>query len=404
MPAYTYRATNAAGRIQRGSITAANENELAHYLGESGLELIEAKARRVETGVSRLRAFREGSSLRQRILLCGQLEDLLRAGLPLPAALRSVAEAMPQTALRDQLAAVMRDIDNGAGVAASFARHPRAFDAVFVAILAAGESGGDLAATFGRLAQHLRWQDKVRELLRRALRYPLFLLCVALGATGFMMTMVVPQVVGLLLSLDSDLPRSTRWLIAASDAFAAAWWTLPLIAGGGGLATRLLRRHSESAALRLDGWLLRVPVFGPLLRQLAVARFAYSFAALLQSHTPMPVALHTAAAVLNNRALRAAALTAKQRLEAGLPLSAATAELFPPFVTQSLKVGETSGQLPKTLNEVTRHYDAELQATVERLIGALEPALTLLVGGLLAWVVLAVLGPVYGSLGKLSQG
>ncbi len=382
---------------------AANANELAQLLGESGLELIEAKQQNAKTETLR-RERRGRGPLAQLIALCGQLEDLLRAGLPFPAALQTVAQALPSGPLREQITAIQRSIQHGISLSASFGQHPQSFGPVFRAILAAGEGSGDLAATFAQLAQQLRWQSALQEQIRRAVRYPLFLVGVAVAVMAFMMTMVVPQIVTLLESLSADLPLFTRLLIGVSRLFAAGWWMALLAFAMAALLVALARRASNDVARRTDGWILRTPGLGPVLRKLSVARFARSLTALLQSGVDLPSSLALASGVLGNRHLIAIVEAAQAQVQSGQALSAATAALFPPFVLPMIRVGEQSGQLAKTLHEVSRACDSEAQAAVSRFLGTLEPALTLLVGALLAWVVLAVLGPVYGSLGRLSGG
>jgi len=402
MPPYTYRAVHASGRIHRGQLVASNEDELHHFLRESGLELIEAKARRLSGSNVFRKVLRRGVSLHQRAMFCRQMADLLRAGLPFLQALQGIIESQPPGALRDKLEDMQRHVNQGSSIAAAFARHSGLFNPVVLAILRAGETGGDLVTTFGQIASYLQWQARFHEQLVRALRYPLFLLCLALGVTAFMMISVVPRVMDFLSSLSDELPFLTRILIGLSHAFVEGWWIVLSFVLVSGFLFTIARHCFESFALLSDRWLLALPGFGKTLSRLAIARFAQSFSLLLQSGVPLPHALQTARAVLGNRALALAAKNAEEHVLAGQSLSAATRELFPPFVTQIIRVGEQSGRLYATLEEVTRHYDAEARDVVERFIGALEPALTILVGALLAWVVLAVLGPVYSSLGLLN--
>jgi len=403
VPAYRYRAVSASGRIQRGQLAAAHENELGHFLRESGLELIEARAQTPIALPGWLRGLRERSPLLQRVNLCSQLEDLLRAGLPFLTALHTVINTVAPGLLRDRLDSIAHAINHGSPIAAAFARHPRLFNPVFLAVLSTGETSGDLAATFAQLAKQLRWQERLQIQLSRTLRYPLFLLCLALGVMTFMMTMVVPQVIAFLNSISGDLPFLTRLLIRVSEGFAAGGWLALVSLVAGILILFTAKRYSPSLALEQDRLLLALPGLGPAIRKIAVARFAQSLALLLQSGVSLPSSLRYATAVLGNRALIEAANFAERQIQAGHTLSSATVDVFPPLVTQMLRVGEQSGQLPKTLDEVTRYYDAEVQSTVERFIGSLEPALTIAVGALLAWVVLAVLGPVYGSLAKVGM-
>ena len=398
MPTYHYRATHPSGRIQKGSLAASHEGELARCLSDLDLELIEARVR-----APPLRLAPTAPTLRQRALLCSQLEDLLRAGVPFLTALQNIATTTPAQALRSVLENLARDISHGHAVAVAFGNHPRLFSPVFLAVLAAGEASGDLAQTFGHLSRQLQGQADLSDQLRRAVRYPLFLLGVALSVTTFMMMMVVPQIVDFLRSIAAELPFPTRLLIALSEAFAVGWWMVlvALTVGVAGLAW--LRRHSEKGRLVTDGWLLTIPGLGPTLHKLAVARFTQCFAVLLQSGVDLPSSLRLAGSVLGNRALRAKAEVAEKDLLAGQPLSAATASLFTPPITQILRVGERSGQIAKTLDSITRSYENDANEAVKNFLGTLEPALTILVGALLGWVVLAVLGPIYGSLGKLGQ-
>lgn len=404
MPAYRYRAVHPSGRIHHGEMTVVNEHELIRFLGESGLELLDARppapgpVRRLAAG----RLSRPG--LRERVLLCRQLASLLRAGLPFMDAFQGITEALPPDRWRNTLEAIARDVNQGSSIAAAFGRYPVLFGTVFRALLKTGEVGGNLAATFDRLADYTERQAAFRERLNRALRYPLFLVTVALGVTIFMVTSVVPQVMEFLGSVAQTLPLSTRLLVALSTLAAKGWWLVLLAVLAASFILFVARGRSPAFAQQSDGWALSLPGLGRVLRQLALARFSDGFALLLQSGADLPLALDTAKDVLGNRALVAAAAEANRRLQDGESLSSALSLLFPRAVTQRIRVGEKSGRLVETLIDVARVYDDETKLAVDAFIGALEPALTILVGGLLGWVVLAVLGPVYGSLGKLDMG
>ena len=399
MPAYRTRATDKTGRIHCATLTAAHETELAQTLRASGLELIDARLHRP----SLFRPAPPAPALRDRAVLCGQIEDLLRAGVPFLSALHDIAASAPTSPLRPTLDSLARDLGHGSSLAAAFGQHPRLFNPVFRAVLAAGEASGDLTTTFAQLTRQLHAQARFTDQLRRALRYPLFLMAVVFGVTTFMMTMVVPQIVGFLQSISGDLPFFTRLLIATSNAFAAGWWIALLAFGLGGATLAALRRHSTKIRFVTDSLLLQIPGLGPTLRKLALARFTQCFAVLLHSGVDLPTSLHTAATVLDNRALIAQAEDAERKIQEGHPLSAATQNLFPPLLTQRLRVGERTGSLVKTLDAITETYEKEARDAVDNFLGTLEPALTLLIGALLAWVVLAVLGPLYSSLGKLNQ-
>lgn len=407
MPAYSYRAVDFAGRVARGSKAAANEWELAQNLSHAGLELIEARAKKEvapKPGTMRL-SLRLPRRLEPQALaqFASQTTDLLRAGIAFPEAIHDLARSVQSTALRDALDDIHRAIHHGSTIAVAFARHARLFPPVFTAILAAGEKSGDLTATFAHLTRYAEARATMIGHLRRAVRYPLFLLLVAVGVITFMTTMVIPQIVQFLNSIDSQLPLMTRILIAASDLFANYWWAVGLAIGGAIFALHLARLYSDDAARSIDGLVLRIPLLGPVLRKLAVARFAHSFCILFHSGSGIMDSLRDAGGTLGNRALIANIDAARKQIEAGRPLSAALDGVFPGFAVHMIRVGERSGKLSKALDDIALACDRDVAEATGTLIGAMEPALTLLVGGMLAWIVLAVLGPIYGSIGKIGS-
>ncbi len=278
------------------------------------------------------------------------------------------------------------------------------FSPVFIAILAAGERSGDLAITFAQLARYMESRARLNESLRRALRYPLFLLAVTVAVVSFMMTMVVPQIVMFLNSIGSDLPLATRVLIAASNLFSKAWWIILSVGAVAlGVAALFLRRTvGPRRARNRRRLLLRVPVVGPVINKLMLARFVQSLAILIQSGVGIPESLQGARDTLGNRYLEAEVDEIGQQIQSGSALSTAMQKLLPPFAVRMLRIGEQSGQLGKSFNDIATAYDREAADALERLIGALEPALTLFVGAILGWIVLSVLGPIYGSLSKMN--
>lgn len=397
MTSYAYRAVDEQGRIAKGQRMAANENELARVLKETGLELIEAREKKESTRRPWQRA-----APRELALFTAQMTDLLQAGVPFTEALRDVGANTESVLFRETLADTAQAIQQGTSLSSAFAAAPHLFPPVFTAILAAGEISGDLRQTFTNLTRYAETRARLQEQMRRALRYPLFLLLVAFGTVSFMMTMVVPQILQFLNSIDSELPLITKALIAASNFFASDGWLVGVGLVGAILMLLVLRRHSESVALMTDEWLLRLPVVGMALRKLALARFAQSFSILFASGLGIPDSLNGARRTLGNRALTLSLDEARAHIQSGHPLSDAMRPLLPLFALRMIRTGEQSGQLAKSLNDIVLAYDREVDDVTQRLIGSLEPTLTLMIGGLLAWIVLAVLGPVYNNLGKLS--
>jgi type IV pilus assembly protein PilC len=224
MTSFSYRAVHKTGRVQKGLMAAANENELASVLRGLDLELIEVQQQKQSLTIR----LPERIDPRQKTALCAQLRDLLGAGLPFADALDLVIEAMPVDGLQTKLETMAQTLRAGASVHETFAQHKTVFDPVFLAILDSGERSGDLTTAFASLADQMRRRARLQASLRKALRYPLFLAFVAAGVTSFMMAFVVPEIVLFLTGLGTDLPFATRLLIASADIFASLWWSLPL--------------------------------------------------------------------------------------------------------------------------------------------------------------------------------
>jgi type IV pilus assembly protein PilC len=399
MPSYAYRAVHASGRIASGEMAAVNENELAHYLNQSGLELIEAR----EAVERPLRLFFARRKILPRALaaFCARMHDLLLSGIAFPDALRDVRTTTDNRVMADALAQISQAIANGKGIAASFSLYPHLFPTVVTAIIGAGEKSGDMAVIFNFLARYAANQAQTRERMIRALRYPLFLFFIAGGAVAFMMTMVVPQIVQFLNGIEGHLPFATRVLVFVSAAFTdyGAYILTSLLIFVG--AVFLARKIFSAFAIALDGLLLRLPVIGNVIIKTTLARFTNSFAILFRSGCDVPLCLQQAGETIGNRALRVRLEGAERRVLEGASLSLALDGVVPPSAVGLLRTGERSGDLGKCLDDITIAYDREAQNAVDAFIGLLEPCLTLMIGGLLAWTVVAVLGPLYGSLSVL---
>jgi type IV pilus assembly protein PilC len=399
MPSYTYRAVHASGRISHGEMAAVNENELVHTLKESGLELIDSREK--NQNVLRYNFIRKGISPRTLAAFCSRLHDLLLSGLSFPEALHDVQTSADNRVLADALAQISQAIANGKGIAAAFSLFPNLFPPLFFAIIGAGEKSGDMTSIFDFLSCYAATDAKAKERVHRALRYPLFLFLIAGGASVFMMTMVVPQIVQFLNGIEGHLPLSTRVLVSFSAFIIANG--LFILSGVLVAVCELImaRRVSPSFAKMLDGLLLRLPVIGNVIAKTDIARFAHSFSILFRSGCPAADCLKQAGEVLGNCALRARAEKAEQRIQEGASLSRALDGVLPSFALGILRTGEHSGNLCKSLDDIVDAYDRESTEATDSFIGMLEPCLTLLIGGLLVWTVLAVMGPLYGSLSVL---
>jgi len=404
MPGYDYKAVTADGAKLTGHLAANNEFDLYQRLRENGLELIDARIVGAN-GWEELAGKLLARPVRNRDLLQVflHLQHLTGAGVSLVDSLTDVRDSIEQRKLRDIMTEVLADVVEGRTLSEAFQRQPKTFGPVFHALLAAGEASGNLADAFAQLVRHMKWTEQITARMRKATRYPSVILAMMVGLFFFMMTMVVPQVVDFLSSSGQELPGVTLSLIATSNFVLHWWWLLlisPLLLWGGQRAASSL---SEDVATRFDQAVLRQPVLGSLLRKIALSRFAHFFATMFRSGVPILECLETAQTVVTNRKLAQSLASVRTDVQEGMALSQALRKSgeFPSLVVRMVVIGEESGRLGETLENVTEFYDQDVAESVESMITMIEPALTLFAGAMMLWIVLGVFGPIYGSFSKL---
>jgi len=394
MPAYRFEASSADGRIERGVIDADSPRHARGLLRERGLVPIEVAP--VSAAATAARGA-IGGRIRtvELTLLTRQLASLLAARLPLEQALGAVIEQAERPALRDRLAAVRSEVVGGQTFAQALARHPRDFPDVYRALVAAGEQSGDLALVMERLADYVEARSALSQRILLAFTYPVIVTLVAIGVIVALLTYVVPQVVGVFSQTRQQLPFLTVALIAVSD-FLRAWggWLLLALAGAA-LAFRAALRSPE---LRL-AWharLLALPLAGRLIRGVNTARFASTLGILAASGVPLIKSLEAGAQTLSNDALRANVEDAIARVREGAPLSRALAAggRFPPMMLHMIASGEATGNLAEMLQRTAATLSGETERRAIAMTSLLEPALILLMGGVVLTIVLAVLLPI----------
>lgn len=400
MAEFAYRAMDQHSRWLRGRVRAANEIELDRRLRDRGLDLIDCKTIKMQSG---LLILSRGISSRDLVRLCVHLEQMEAAGVPVLESLAEARDSMDSARLQDVLTEIHRDVNEGVPLSAGFGVHSGVFSSVFTSLIAAGEETGNLADSFRELVKHLKWVEEMKAKIKKATRYPAILAVVMLGTIMFMMTIVVPQVVEMLKFVGHELPLETRALIAVSEFFQNYWYLIIIVSVGLYVLIRAARRVSADFALQTDYLLLRVPVIGPVIKKISLARFAQIFAVTFRSGIEVLACLEAAKRMVNNRSLRQAVEVVHDRVQAGDPLSSAmqTAGEFPPMVVHMVRVGEATGKLENTLLNVAEFYDRDVDESIQAMIAMIEPALIVLLGGMMAWIALAVFGPLYDSLGAL---
>lgn len=402
MPNFRYRALNPRGRVLSGTLPAANELDLQQQLQQAGITLIES---RVQDEKSKALHFLHPVRMRDLIQMCMHLEQLERAGVRVTDALRDITEATGNPYLQAVLSDVMRDVDNGLALSAALAKHQQAFPPLMASLIGAGETTGRLADVFKQLTEHFSWQERLRGRLTRASAYPAFTLIAMIIVIVFIMGYVIPQTTEFLYSLNIPLPAQTRALIETSSLVQAYW--LPTVAIMIGIVAlwRVLRKQSRDFAFFSARLLLRTPLLGKLIQKVNLARWSHTFAVMFASGIEMLPALETSAKTVSNEVLAESLHVIREQVQNGNPLSLAIrlSGEFPALVQRMLKIGEETGDLTPALTHVADYYERDVQEAAQALIGAVGPALTLVAGGLLMWMTLAVFVPIYDALPQLMR-
>jgi type IV pilus assembly protein PilC len=400
MPQYAYRALNEAGRTVRGKLSANNETDLYQQLEQAGLMLLDSKAAKDSALTSKMA---RGISAREKIQFFVHLEQLQAAGVPLLDALTDVRDSTDTPRLRDMTTSILSDVSGGTPLSECFQKHPKVFGDLYSALVAAGEESGKLTEAFRHLVKHVKWEDAIRQKIIKASRYPAIVLVIITGMLMFMMGVVVPQIVGFLRENAQELPPITVALIGTSDFVQAYWWAIiltPIAIIG---AVTAAAASSETLKYAISCLMLRAPVFGPLVTKLAISRFAHFFAVMFQSGVPILQCLETAQRVVTNRCLEESMKTVRQQVQNGEPLSQAmrNSGQFPSLVCRMVKIGEDSGNLGGVMDNVTGFYDKDVDEAIDTMIGMIEPAMTVVSGIVMAWIVAGVMGPIYDSISNL---
>jgi type IV pilus assembly protein PilC len=405
MPRFKYRAINSKRRPVRGVITAVNEVDLHNQLQSAGLDLVNCAQIDKKKGILSGITLSKKVKIRDLIQLFLHLEQMQSAGVPLLEALADIRDTTEQPHLRDVMSEIHKDVSEGSSLSEAMGKHPKVFTNLYISLVGSGEETGDLTSSYKQLVKYLKWVDQMQGKVRKATRYPIIVTVVVLITITIMMTVVVPQIVGFIKNIGQALPFYTTALMATSDFFVAYWWAVliaPIITF---IAIKILRRMSDEVAYRLDLWALNMPIFGPVIRKINIARFAQTFGALFASGIDVLAGLEAARRTVHNLALTEALEGVQSQVHSGSPLSEAfnSSGEFPSMVCRMLKVGEESGNLTVVLDQVADFYTNDVDESIQALITMIEPSLTAIMGGMILWIAVAVFGPIYSSFEHLQM-
>ena len=395
---YDYKAVSPEGRMVLGRLDAINVVDLEMRLKRMELDLVTGRP------VDSRRLFGSRKVPRRELInFCFHLDQLSRAGVPILDGLADLRDSIEAPRFREVIAGLIEGIEGGQTLSLAMADHPEVFSQVFVSLIRAGEATGQLPEVLHSLSESLKWEDELASQTKKLLMYPAFVATIVLAATAFLMIYMVPQLKQFVKNMGQVLPPQTKALFFVSDLLVAWWWLfllLPLLAV---VLTAATLRTNPLARLRFDSLKLSLPLVGPILRKIILARFANTFAMLYAAGIPILESIRTTQDIVGNLLVRKALEQVERSIREGQNIAGAfrDAALFPPLVVRMLRVGENTGGLDRALLNVAYFYNRDVRESVGKAQTLIEPTLTLFMGTLLGWIMLSVIGPIYDVIAKI---
>jgi type IV pilus assembly protein PilC len=399
MPLFSYKAIDADGKSVVGRLDALNVFDLEQRLARMELDLVTGGP---ASDMSRL--FGGGSIKRADLInFCFHLEQLTSSGVPLMEGLVDLRDTVENPRFREVVSGLIESIQGGRSLSQALVDYPGVFSQVFVSLVRTGEQTGKLAEVLKSLTESLKWEDELAAQTKKLMLYPAIVAGIVLLVTMFLMMYLVPQMVAFIRNMGQAIPWYTQALIFVSNIFVDYWWAVLAAPFAAWYGLKWAIKVNPDLAYALDGYKLALPVVGPILRKIVLSRFASSFGMMYGAGITVLDAIRSCEELVGNRVLARALQSVGRQIAEGKNMAAAFQDsgLFPPLVIRMLKIGESTGRLEVALANVTYFYNREVNDGVAKAQAALQPALTLLLGLVLLWVMFAVLGPVYDTISKM---
>lgn len=404
MPVYVWKGSDRNGKKQSGEIEADNPTIARQLLVRKGINIQSFKPKPKDL-LEYFPALQGGVKEKDLVIFVRQFSTMIDAGLPLVQALEILQEQQSNPAFKRIIGQIKRDVEEGSTLSDAIKRHPDTFDGLFVNLVAAGEVGGILDVILNRLASYIEKLAALKKKVKGAMTYPGIVISIAVIVVAVILIYVIPVFAGLFKDAGAKLPALTVMVMSASD-FAQSyfhWIILGLV-----LAFIGLKRFRKTAKGRdiTDRLLLRSPVFGMLIRKVAVARFTRTLGTMLSSGVPILEGLDIVAATSGNTVIENAIRKARSAIAEGRPVAEPLYEtnVFPVMVTQMIAVGEATGALDTMLGKIADFYDEEVNVAVESLTSLLEPMLIVFLGVTVGFLLIAMYLPIFQIADVVSRG
>jgi type IV pilus assembly protein PilC len=395
MPKYAWEGRLPQGGIRKGELEGPNETAIRAYLRQQ--QIIPTKIVKKAKEIKITLPFMKGKVKKKSLaIFTRQLATMIDAGLPLVQSLDILAQQEEDETFREVIGTIKNEVESGATLAAALQKHPRVFDNMYVNLVVAAEEAGTLDVILSRLASHIEKMEELKKKIKSALVYPIMIVSVAIGVTIVLMVFVVPVFEKLFAGIGSTLPMPTRVVIGISNIFKSY---LPIVIAVTVAMVIALNRYNktENGKRRIDDIVLKLPVFGELIRKVSIARFARTLATLVTSGVPILESLNIVAGAAGNKVVEEAILKGRISISEGQSISEPLAQsgVFPVMVTQMIAVGESTGSLELMLTKVADFYEAEVDVAVATLSSMLEPILMIFLGVIVGGLVIAMYLPIF---------
>jgi type IV pilus assembly protein PilC len=402
MPDYKYQGTSRSGTSVSGVMTAANKTELATMLKRQQITATKMTERGKEFNIP---TFGGGVNSKELAIFTRQFSVMIDAGLPLVQCLEILASQQENKTFQKVLTGTRGQVEGGATLSAAMRSSPKVFDALYVNMVEAGETGGILDTILQRLSSYIEKNVKLQRAVKSALVYPVGVLTVAGGVITLLLWKVVPIFATLFAGLGVDLPLPTKIVISLSNFVGSIFGLLILVAIAGAIFGIKVWYGTPQGRFILDTIILKLPVLGILMRKIAVARFTRTLGTLISSGVPILEGLDITAKTAGNAVVEQALQRVRKSLEEGKSLTEPLkeSEVFPGMVTQMIAVGEQTGAMDAMLQKIADFYEEEVDAAVKDLLTALEPIMIVFLGVVVGGVVISMYLPLFSLIGKLAR-
>ncbi|MGF6148025.1 Cholera toxin secretion protein epsF [Kingella potus] len=376
-------------QIVRGEVVAANEEDAQRKLLRRGIKPMR---------ITKVKATRRKRITQEDItVFTRQLATMMKAGLPLMQAFEIVARGHVNPSMTQLLMSVKSDVEQGQSMGSAFAKHPKYFDRFYCNLVAAGEAGGVLENLLDKLAVYKEKTQSIKKKVKSALTYPIAIIVVAIVLVIVMMMFVLPAFGKVYKDMGAELPPLTQFMMTTSEFFVSYGWLIIIGLIGGVVALIHIHKTSPKFQKKVDAWLLKMPIFGAIVRKATIARWARTTASLFAAGVPLVEALDSVAGASGNILYEEATLNIKSQVNQGLSLTSGmqSTGLFPNMVIQMAAIGEESGSLDDMLNKAAEFYEEEVDTAVNQLSALMEPIIMVVLGGIIGTILVAMYLPLF---------